>query len=151
MPPVEAVAGIRGVPGGGAPVTAGGRGPVWTSRGPTGQRDGGRRHHAVDRSSFAARLGVGRGHPGQAASIRDYGPTAAGRWRAAVPQTVQGTDCLESPSPLIQPVMQSAFPGGGEPHIPASNRRRKTRGAPGLSVGLRRCPGYFGGRKGYGG
>jgi hypothetical protein len=47
--------------------------------------------------------------------------------------------------------MQSAFPGGGEPHIPASNRRRKTRGAPGLSVGLRRCPGYFGGRKGYGG
>src|ERR1019366_3658612 len=59
---------------------------------------------------------------------------------------------VKPPTPLPnQPVMQSAFPGGGEPHIPASNRRRKTRGAPGLSVGLRRCPGYFGGRKGYGG
>src|ERR1019366_2275034 len=47
---------------------------------------------------------------------------------------------VQRPIPLPnQPVMQSAFPGGGEPHIPASNRRRKTRGAPGLSVGLRRC------------
>ena len=90
------------------PVTAGGRGAVRTSAVPTGQCDGGGRHYAVDRSAFTARLDAGGGYPGHAPSVRDHGPTVAGRGGAAIPQPVQGTDCLESP-----PSIDSA--GSGSP------------------------------------
>src|ERR1035437_5466482 len=83
-----------------------------TGAGATGQCDGGRRHHAGDRSSFTARLHAGRGYPGHAPSIRDHGPTAAGRGGVAVPQPVQGTERLESAPLLIRPDSKSPSPFG---------------------------------------
>src|ERR1035437_1389501 len=82
------------LPRGGAPVTARGRGAVRTSAGPTGQRDRGGRHHAVDRSPFTARVDPGGGYPADARPIRNHGPIAAGRGGAAISQPVQRAECL---------------------------------------------------------
>ena len=84
-----------------------------------------RSHHAVDRSSFTARLHAGRGRPGHAPPIRDHGPTAAGRGGAAFSQPVQGTERLESP-PSIDPAGSgSPSPVGENPPPSLKNRRRK--------------------------
>src|ERR1019366_5115714 len=101
-----------------------------------GQRDRGRRHHAVDRSSFTARFHAVRGRPGQSSSIRDHGPIATGQGGAAISQPVQRAECLNPP--IAEPAgSESPPPSAENPTSQPSNRRRRTRGAPGLSVGLR--------------
>src|ERR1035441_9402141 len=97
------------------PVTAGGRGAVRTSAVPTGQCDGGGRHYAVDRSAFTARLDAGGGYPGHAPSVRDHGPTVAGRGGAAISQPVQRTECLKSLPPAEPAGSKSRSPVGENP------------------------------------